>query len=297
MSIAAILAGTVGLCVSLRYPVSVDKFLRSLPARIRALLEAPPHPDSELELVCSLSSSLRSGLSLDTALETIASSARAGAEARACARRALLQQPDPGFLSSFLRSSLLTGAPALGSLAGFERALRCRRRLQKKARAATSQCRAQAEVLSWLPWALALAILVIDPAWFAAAAGSPLAWALWAAATGACGLGRAWIRRSLATALSPRAGAERWEEEEAPELVLRVLAELSQGKDVESAVEGALAGLDPAFAAAFQAANALPERLRRLHSLFSAAASQGGPVRDDLLAYLQALQEDVEARL
>lgn len=296
MSIAALLAGTIGLCVSLRYPLSVDAYLRAVSARVASYLEAPPHPDSELELVGALSASLRSGLSLDAALEAFASSPAASPGARSCARLALQHRPGPGFLSTFLRSSLLTGAPALGSLASFERALRCRRRLQQKARSSTSQCRAQAEVLSWLPWALALAILATDPAWFTAAARSPFAWALWACATGACGLGRAWIHRSLSRALSPRAGAECWEEEQVPELVLGALAELAQGRDVETALETVLPGLDPAFARAFREGGLLTGRIKRLHSLFAAAASQGGPVREDLLSFLEALQEDTEAR-
>ena len=270
--------------------------MRSAIHRLSALLETPLQPQAELEIVSGLSTALRAGHSLDAAIEALASEPQTSASARSCLKRVLLQESDPAFLPRFLRSAVRSGAPALSALAGFEKALQAKRRLQMKAGASTSQCRAQAEVLSWLPWALALAIFALDPAWFAESARSPLSWTLWAVATGLCGLGRAWIRRSLDRALKPSGDLERWEEEAAPELTLRILSELAQGRDTESAAENSLPGLPPSFQHAFRHGFPQASRLSRLPIILRNAALRGGPVREDLLAFLRELQEETEAR-
>jgi|GEM_PF-6210959 len=301
MSWTLLIAGGCGTLLTLFYPTVVDSFLtgswKKMRSFLRRLLEAPPHPEHDLSLVSSLISFLRAGISLDAALERAAQDSPPGSINHVRLRRLLLGDPGADFLSAFISSALESGAPALTALHGIERALQSRRRLQLRARGITGQCRAQAEVLSWLPWILAGAIVLVDHSWFLVAARSSLAWALWAVAVGLSGAGRHWMRRVLVLALSPKDEHERAEEELLPDFVLRTLAEISQGRDVEAATENALRSLGSgSFRRQYIDSAAQSPSLSRLRVLLERAARTGAPVREDLLAFLVDLQAETESR-
>lgn len=300
MTWAAMITGGCGTLLALCYPTVVDSLLTSgwRKARffLKSLLEAPPHPENDLALTSSLISCLRAGISLDAALERVARDSVPGSANHARLRRILLGEPGTDFLSTFLCSALESGAPALAALSGMERALRCRRRLQLKARGITGQCRAQAEVLSWLPWVLAGAIVLVDFSWFTVAAKSSLAWAFWAAAIGASGAGRHWMRRVILLALSPKNEVERSEEELLPDFTMRVLGEVSQGRDIELSAENALRALgSDRFRELYLNASAPAPGISRLRVLLQRASLTGAPVREDLLAFLTDHQAEMES--
>jgi hypothetical protein len=178
-----------------------------------------------------------------------------------------------------------------------ERALKSRRKLHLKARGITGQCRAQAEVLSWLPWLLALAIILLDFSWFLAAAGSSLAWALWAIAVGISGLGRHWMRSVIRHALAPSNETERLEEEVLPDFTLRTLAEISQGRDVEAAAEQALRSLgNISFRELYLKNSSHRGGIARLRAILLQASRTGAPVREELLSFLSDQQAETESR-
>jgi Flp pilus assembly protein TadB len=295
-----IISGGCGALFSFFYPTLVDTLLVGAVTKARfalsALLEAPPQPEDDLALAGSLISHLRAGISLDSALEGIAQQLPPPSPNRARLYRLLSGKADPDVLSTFLRGALDTGAPALAALQGIERGLQCRRKLHLKARGITGQCRAQAEVLCWLPWLLALCMALVDSAWLALALSSPLAWALWAVAAGITGAGRAWIRKLLLTALRPRSEAEKMEEEALPDFALRVLSEIAQGRDVETAIERCLLFAHPPFRDTFLNQALHEGRVARLRSILRQAASTGGPVRGDLLHFMEDHQAELEAR-
>jgi hypothetical protein len=292
--------GGLGFVIAHRYRYSIDaraaRLLRALAARLRALLAPAPSADDDLLLTGRLISSLQGGISLDAALEACFAEASPESPARARLRGILDGRPAPDFLSGFLSTALLTGMPALASLQNLERALRSRRKLALRAVALTGQCRAQAEVLSWLPWVLALAIAFVDPGWFAGATHHALSWLLWAFALLLSGVGRRWITCSLGRALKPRGSAERLEEEVLPDLTLRVLAEVSAGCDLDTAAERALAAMaNPALFHAF-AEEKPAGKLGRLRGTLRHAARTGAPVREELTAFLDDLQAELESR-
>jgi hypothetical protein len=293
-----LIIGGGGFILSHRFRERVDRALglawASAWQRLRAALSSPPTADDDLELTGRLISSLQAGISLDAALDALALEAAGTQRARL---RALLDgRPPPDFLSAFLRTALDTGMPSLAALQSMERALRSRRRLALRAVAVSGNCRAQAEVLSWLPWVLGGAIALLDHDWFLSATRQPISWLLWAVAVLLAGFGRGWIKRSVTRALSPKAGTETLEERILPDFVLRVIAEVSQGIDVESATERSLlATKDPLLSRAF-AENSGGTRAARLRNLLRHAARTGAPVRDELGAFLEDLRADTEAR-
>jgi hypothetical protein len=296
--------GAGGALCSLFFPALVDAWALEGAATLRNFLRrhfspATP-PDFDYELASRLTASLRAGISLDSALEQMASESTLTGPARSRLRRILDRKPEADFLSHFLSAALNSGMPALAALTTFQKALQTRRRLALKARAATGQSRAQAEVLSWLPWVMALGLMLVDRDWFALASGSPLAWFFWAIAIGLTGLGRWWIRHALRRALSPRTEAERLEEAVLPDFGLRLLSELSLGSDVEGAVEKSLlnqgdANLRDCFAPE-RGIPGLPGRVAALRSTLKHASATGAPVREDLLSFLLDLQFELESR-
>ncbi len=294
-----IIAGSCGTLIPFFYPTVVDSFLltafRRSRAFLRSLLEAPPQPEHDLALVSSLITSLRAGISLDGALESASREDEALPSARQRILRILGGKPGPDFLSSFLAAALESGVPALESLRGMERALQCRKKLRLKAKGITSQCRAQGEVLSWLPWALAAAIAAVDPAWIITSAQSSAAWACWGVALGISGLGRAWMKRIIRLSLCARSERERVEEELLPDFILRVIAELSSGRDAEAAADAALMSLSSLEFSNEYRGSGGGRSVRRVRSLLASAALTGAPLKEDLLSQIAAHQAETES--
>jgi Flp pilus assembly protein TadB len=303
MPIFFLVLGGCGISFAFFHGARLDALLPALFLKARRqlarLLETAPSPSEDLLLTTRLISALRAGISLDAALESAAQEAAPGAPMRGRIRKILDGNATSDFLSAFLRSALHTGAPVLASLQGIEKALVTKRRLSLRAKAASSQCRAQAEVLSWLPFALGLGIALVDPEWFWKALAHPLSWLVWAMAIALCGLGRRWMKWALAKALRPRGEREAMEENLLPDLTLRVLAEVSQGTDVESACERSLQAIgNPRLSQLYLAAAEAQEtdRLARLKSLLRYSARTGAPVREELLSFLADLHNELEAR-
>jgi hypothetical protein len=300
MQSLVLLSGTCLFALSLLFRSRLDAELPArlgaLSRKLRALWAAAPAPDEDLRLTGRLISSLHAGLGLDAALEAIALEAPPGSPLRARLRGTLEGRPPPDFLSQLLASALRTGTPVLSSLQNLERAFRARRKSALRAAAASSNCRAQAEILSWLPWALAAGIAIIDGNWFLAASRDALSWFLWALALLLAGSGRAWIRRAVDRALRPTGATERLEEEVLPDFVLRVTAEIARGVDIESATESCLRG-NGELARAYAADSSPGDgSLNRLRSTLRHAARTGAPVRQELAAFLEDLQANLESR-
>lgn len=299
---SAVLAGGSGLALCFYRGARVDAWALSFYAtarrQITQWLRPPPSVCEDLLLTSRLISCLRAGISLDAALESAAKEPAFSASSRMRFRRVLEGLPTHDFLSHFLSAAIKTGTPALTALQGIEKALVTKRRLTLRAQAVTGQSRAQAEVLSWLPWALASGIAVLDPQWFAKAALHPLSWFLWAIAVGLSGLGRQWTRFSLQSALQPKGQVETIEESCVPDLTLRLIAGISQGVDIESACEESLRTMENnELTKVYRQARAEDvHRVARLKSLLAHAARTGAPVRDELLGFLADLHAELEAR-
>lgn len=249
-----------------------------------------------IQTITHLAASLRAGISLDGAIESAARDTSLPKEARLFLGKILQGGCGDNFLSSFLSDSLRTGAPVLSTLLLFQKSLQTERRVKLKAQSLTSQSRAQAEVLSWLPVLLLLALAVVDNEWFLLAGKSAASWLLWGISLLLLGLGRQWMKFVLARALRPSNSGEDLQEIVLPELILRMISQISLGRDTETALEKTLASMNhPGLARAFAAENP-PESVAGLRGLFLHGARTGAPLRDDLSAYLADLHLLVESR-
>lgn len=284
-------------CTAFQRPL--DAGAKHLADRIRRwLAETARHKATALEqrllLTSRLIASLRAGLSLDAAMEEALPTTTG--ELRYGLLGALRLQPSQDFLSVYLAGALRTGAPALATLQSFAQLLRAEQKAERRARAGTSQARAQAEVLSWLPWLLAAALLCTDSEWRAKAFGSASSWALWAAACALTGAGRIWMKLQLSLALQPRGEAQRIEEQELPALVRELLARLAAGDDAQTALEQALAQRPSASWARNFSREPSHSPLGQLRETLAHGAATGAPLRDELTALLGDLHHRLESR-
>jgi hypothetical protein len=301
MALMVMLVGISGFSLCAFLPFRMDqlclKVFQPLYLHLRQLVSQsrPAEPD---QLICSrLIAALRAGISLDSGLTLLAQEQECSSAVRERLLKILAGNPHSDFLSTYLTSALRTGMPALQTLQLFQQVLSSRRKLQLRSVSLTGQARAQAEVLSWLPWALAAMIYVMDGDWFRLATHQSLSWLLWAIAIFLTGFGRKWIKRLVKRALEPCSPSEAMEEKELPELTLRMVAEISMGTDADTALERALAGVgSPNFTRLFLSKGVPPEKIAQLKSLLRHAALTGAPLREDLLSFLQNLYLELESR-
>lgn len=301
MAILAILAGATGFFLCVALPSRMDQLCvrgwNELRARIQLMLRPATITEPDL-LICSrLLASVRAGIGLESALVLLLKEEGIAGAVREKLRLLLDGKPQTDFLSTYLSAALHSGMPVIQTLQLFQQTLTSRRRLQLRSVALTGQARAQAEVLSWLPWAMALLIFLMDQEWFLLAAKRPLSWFLWAIALSLTGLGRKWLQRSLRKAMEPATPAEAMEENELPELLLRMVAEIAIGSDADTALDRSLAAIGrPEFRRAFQSRAPGGAKLAQLKATLSHAALTGAPLREDLLAFLQGLYQEIESR-
>lgn len=266
-------------------------------ARMQRLIgsRVPRDPPHRIYLLSQLIASLRAGMSLDSGLETAARNPANPPDLRAYLHRILEARPDEDFLATFLADALRTGTPVLSTLQIFQKILQVERRVRLKARALTSQSRAQAEVLSWLPWLMLGALAAMDWEWFTGAGKNSGSWLAWSIALLLLAGGRHWISSTLEKALNPRGREEKLDETFLPELVLRLIAEISLGLDAESALEKNLERMrDARLLEDFSAAGAGNSAV--LRSILVHSARTGAPLREDLTHFLTDLHLQIESR-
>ena len=293
----ALASGLAGFLFCAAFHAWIDDKAPSLWATIKRLISSRVPNDSpyRIHLLSQLIASLRAGMSLDSGIEAAARDPSIPSQARDYLEKILDSRPDEDFLATFLADALRTGAPVLSTLQIFQRMLQVERRVKLKARALTSQSRAQAEVLSWLPWLMLAALAAMDWEWFTSAGMNGGSWLAWSIALLLLAGGRSWIKASLDKALSPRGRREELDEKFLPELTLRIIAEISLGLDAESALEKNLrrmqgSGLAEEFSAGATGNSGI------LQSLLIHSARTGAPLREDLTHFLSDLHLQIESR-
>jgi hypothetical protein len=293
----ALATGLAGFFFCAAFHFWIDDKATALWARARRLISSrvPADHPHRIYLLSRLIASLRAGLSLDSGIESAARDSSAPAELRIYLENILQNRPGDDFLATFLADALRTGAPVLGTLQIFQRMLQVERRVKLKARALTSQSRAQAEVLSWLPWLMLAALAAMDWEWFTSAGMNSGSWLAWSIALLLLAGGRQWIKIALEKALAPRGRQEELDEKFLPELTLRLIAEISLGIDAESALEKNLHRMRASLPAEEFSADA-PGNFGVLHALLIHSARTGAPLREDLTHFLSDLHLQIESR-
>jgi hypothetical protein len=281
------------LCAA--FQKKIDYQLSRLAHSLRARFSSSRNPPQDFLLLTHLISSLRSGCSLDAALEKAATEEPFSPELKAWAADTLNGPATSDFLSLYLHNAVKSGAPVLSTLLLFQKISTAKERAKRKAAALTGQGRAQAEVLSWMPWVIFAGILAVDPEWFFSSAQNAGSWLLWSLSLALTGLGRIWIRRLLSRALHSSSWAETLKEEFLPNLSLRMISHLAIGLDAETALENSLNQIaNPAFKRSFYSQDALPE-IVHFRSLLAQAARTGAPLREDLGRFLEDLYNQLES--
>ncbi len=274
----------------------IDRRLHAFLLWAKKIFQKTPPAEEDLLLTTRLMASLRAGISLDQALETLLQE-NISLHGRARLSAILQQRPPTDFLSTFLTNALKTGIPILSTLAAFQKILQVERRIKLRAESLTSQSRAQGEVLSWLPWIMAGALILMDSDWFFSATTNSGSWFLWALTFCLLGLGRTWMRYLLEKALHPKNRQELLQEKFLPELTLRLIAQISLGQDAETAFSECLLQMkDPQLTLELQKKEPSCESIAHFRGLITHATRTGAPLREDLMAFLGDLHLQLENR-
>lgn len=296
-----IVTGGVGFMLSLCFSSRIDGWQQKAVSLVkRRIQERTGQRDSlvpELPVISRLTSSLRAGTSLDAALEGILGDESFPLNCRSRIELVMQQQPERDFFSQFLASALQSGAPILAPLTSLQRILLAEKKMKLRAESVSGQSRAQAEVLTWLPWGLAAGIAVIDPEWISTALGKSESWIAWSFALALCGCGRIWIKSLVARSLRPGSREEEALESHFPDLVLRFSTQLSLGRDPRSCLEAALAKDVPDPLRAWVSGGvSAPGIVTNFRSLVKFAEETGAPLRDELANLQFELHASQEAR-
>lgn len=296
-----IVTGGVGLFVSARFGEKIDVNWRNLATSIRERVERNRFRSDanfpELLIVGRIIAALRAGRSLDQALEILVHDPEIPSRKRKELRLALDRRPTPDFLSEFLSAALGSGAPILQALVSLHRTLLTQKKMKLRAKGLSAQCRAQAEVLTWLPWCLALALFTIEPTWFSESIRSPLTWLCWSLASALCGGGKFWVLRISRNALVAPTRENYVLEEEFPELVLRVSTQISLGRDPISSLEEIQVSTRPPLRNWLTGSDpSCPPIVKSFSTMIKFASENGAPIRDDLANFLSELQTTQETR-
>lgn len=293
----ALATGLAGFFFCAAFHSWIDDKIPALWARAKRLISSrvPARQPHRIYLLTRLIASLRAGVSLDSGIDAAARDPATPPELRRYLSDILESRPSTDFLATFLAKALRTGAPVLSTLQIFQKLLQVERRVKLKARAMTSQSRAQAEVLSWLPWLMLAALAAMDWEWFTSASKNSGSWLAWSIALLLLAGGRRWIKASLEKVLNPQSIEERVDEEFLPELALRLIAEISLGLDAESALEKNLNRMQSSrLRENFWARSSANAEV--LRSLLAHGALTGAPLREDLTHFLSDLHLQIESR-
>jgi len=298
MAFILLLTGSFGFLFCAAFGKFLDAPIARASRAFLSLFSTKPTPASnDLALLTRLISSLRAGISLDSALDSLSRAPELGDLARSRVKSILEGRPGVDYLHTFLAAALRSGTPILASLQAIQKVLQTERRIRLKAVALTSQSRAQAEVLSWLPWFLLVALSLIDPAWAFSAGKNAGSWFLCAIALALLGGGRRWMKHLLGKALQPASTEEKLQEQILPDLCLRIVSALALGQDAESALEEALTRINnPQLTKEFREPANRGAAVSALVHLLTHASRTGAPLRDDLLSFLTDLQLQTESR-
>ena len=282
-----IIAGIIGFGISLRLGKKIDQLSLSSSDHMRKWLEnlkgQKATDNTFLPAIIKIISYIRSGKTLETAIQAVSTDCSVHADIKEIFANISKGNPGPDPLSQFFSTALDTGTPILKPLQEIQKIVQMEKNLKLKIMAASSQGRAQAEVLSWLPWVLSVGVVFVNPEWAGLALKNPISWFCWSFSFFLCGIGKKWIAKILAKTLKPQTEQEEILENQVPGLVLRLISLLSIGRDIESALDSALLGsksqnLLTLFKIEITSAN-IPEEIRQLRNVLHDASSNGSPIR------------------
>lgn len=302
MEIAWIVTGSVGLAFSLRQGHRIDFWQQRTLAYICELLrrnrDFQENIVPDLPVIARLNASIRAGQSLESALENISEATNTDATVKMRLKKVLCGQAEADFFSQFLSGAIQSGAPILNSLLSLQRLLLTEKRMRLRVVGLSGQARAQAEVLTWLPWVLAAGLAIVDPEWVKSAMVSSVTWVIWAASLALCGLGRTWICHSMRKTLQPDSEEDALLERDLPELALRMSTEISLGRDPQLSLQNILAGhSNPHFRNWLCGISAdAPAQAMQLRALIEFAGASGAPLRQELEHFLMELYAVQESR-
>ena len=248
----------------------------------------------ELYFVKSILRSLRSGLDLETAIR----GAQVELESYLPALNGHEQSQfklNHSFLFQLLDYSRESGCSVTTPLTIYAENLQNQILLQAKVASLSSQAKAQATVLSWMPVLLFVALCFVDLQGFLAIWSQQINLLLAAILCFLLSGGCIWINSLQTELLDPKNTSAKIESQWIPKFVLQWIVCISSGMDVESSWERSLAplrGLAPKLLSSKSGIY--------LQQMFRQSSERGTPIREELISFLQEhlkqIQYQTEAR-
>lgn len=289
----------IGYGLSIKFPEQIDAKWLKVWSWMKEKLNPTPSPTSDflhLLLLNRILSILRSGISLQNALEDASQDPNTPRILQNKIKNLLSGFPENDFLSQFFYTAMETGVSCISTIQSLQKIFRVKIKIRQKINSASSQAAAQAAVLSWLPWAMAFLVGLMDPTWFGAAIKNPISWFLWSISLALIGLGKVWFEKIIERALLPQSPIENLLENTFPELLIRVISNIAIGKDAQSALEISLANCEDPLLNQQIISNQNPEPIVHFKSILQQANRGAIGLRDELLALLQDIHSAQEAK-
>ncbi len=241
----------------------------------------PENFSSELELTRELLRQLRSGIALETAVNKIRATFP-DTHQKSILDQVLTRKPNHS-LAQILLIAIESGCSILGPLSIYAENLQKVLQIKAKIRALTSQARAQATVLSYLPLLLLVALAFLDLQNFFLLLRMSETALLGALLLFFLGGGKFWIDSLQTKLLNSTSTREDIEYEIVPKFALQWALFLSAGIDSQTAYEKCERQIPNEKVVAF----AESDRGKFFQHILEQSVHAGAPIKDELLKFLE----------
>jgi hypothetical protein len=279
MNLSYFVVGILGFFFCGAFGTSIDRLCHHLSHRLRRKV-APEILSSQLQLTRELLRQLRSGRALETALNDIREKSRNDIQLTILKEISAKAPREP--LSQLLTIALESGCSILVPLSAYAENLQKILQIRAKIQALTSQARAQATVLSFLPVFLLCSLAFLDPTNFLALWRTPETAFIGALFLFFLGGGKFWIQR-LQTNLFVSANVEEEIEFDIlPKFTLQWAMLISAGIDPQTAFERCALQIPQGKSVSFSQS----ARGKFFHHLLEQSINSGTPIKEELLQFL-----------
>ncbi len=254
---------------------------------------APAHKNNEKErelfFVRSILRSLRGGLDLGSAVQSAKSEQLTYFPAQwprykevQIQNKTMSIETSPSFLNHLLAYAKETGCSLSTPLSIYGESLENHLLMQSKVASLSSQAKAQATVLTWMPIFLFIALCFVDFQGFLAIWSHDLNYLFTALLCFLIAGGSLWIQSLQAQLLEPTGSLEKIETQWIPEIVLQWIVCISSGMDVETSWQKILMSTNQKEVQILQSRSG-----KYLQQLAKHSSENGTPIKDELLSFLQ----------
>ncbi len=209
----------------------VDQYILEVAQKLKTLRnQQETEEEANVRWVNFLISRIRSGYAAQDALLQSIESIKLTTRQTATIKAIIDKQSTECAIGIILRNGIVSGGKCLNPLRRTKKNIQQRIHAERKAKAASLQCRAQAVTMCLLPWALLIAQSLASPVLFAKSIESPIMLASIALALTLTILGFSWMQKIIKSVIHGRPKGTQTFEKKLHYTLFRIQSELSAGE-------------------------------------------------------------------